>query len=141
MTLLEKIDFLIKERHLNKRKLSLESKIPYSTLDNLWKRGSDSMRLPTFKRLCRFFKVSMDSMAYDELDIQPYDPDDPPFYTSQHEQKIIKAYRQADTYDKTSVDRTLKIDQGDASAYDADNSNLSRYPEFTGDLYQRDQTA
>ena len=127
MTLLEKIDFLIKDRHLNKRKLSLESKIPYSTLDNLWKRGSDSMRLPTFKRLCHFFKVSMDSMAYDELDIQPYDPDDPPFYTSPHEQEIIKRYRETDIYGKGLVNRALNMDDAPN-----DNSNLLSAPEETG---------
>lgn len=141
MTFIEKLSNLLKDKHLNRKQFSAQINIPYSTIDNWYKRGYENLALSTFKKLCRFFKVSMDSMAYDELDIQPYDPDDPPFYTSQHEQKIIKAYRQADTYDKTSVDRTLKIDQGDASAYDADNSNLSRSPELTGALDQSEQTA
>ena len=35
----------------------------------------NSVYVKNRKKLCNFFKVSMDSMAYDELDIQPYDPD------------------------------------------------------------------
>lgn len=69
MTVLEKIDFLMAERKLNRRQLSIQSNIPYSTISNLWVRGSDSMRLPTFRALCDFFGVTMDSMAYDEMGI------------------------------------------------------------------------
>lgn len=69
MTVLEKIEFLMKEGNINKRQLSIKSGIPYSTISNLWVRGSDSMRLPTFRALCDFFGVTMDSMAFDEQGI------------------------------------------------------------------------
>lgn len=70
MTTLEKLSFLMKQSHLNKRQLSIKSGIAYSTIDNLWKRGSDSMRLPTIMKLCDFFGVTLDSMAYDDKEIE-----------------------------------------------------------------------
>lgn len=70
MTTLNKMERLMEKKQLNKRQLSIQSDIPYSTLDNLWKRGSDSMRLPTFMKLCDFFNVTMDSMAYDDREIE-----------------------------------------------------------------------
>ena len=91
MTLLEKFEYLMNEKKLNKRQLSLKTGLPYSTVDNLWKRNSDSMRLPTFKILCDFFKVTMESMAYDDRDIQFRD--EKPFDTlSRNEQEIINMY-------------------------------------------------
>lgn len=69
MTLLEKIDYLIKERGLNKRRLSIQCGIPYSTIDGFYKVGYENMRLPTFIKLCDFFDVTMESMAYDDKDI------------------------------------------------------------------------
>lgn len=67
------------------------------------------MTLSTLKKLCRFFDVSMDSMIYDELEIQPYDPER--IFTTKREREIIMKYRQADVIDQTSVCRTLGIDE------------------------------
>ena len=108
MTLLEKIDYLIKKNGLNRRQLSIRSGIPASTVDNWYKRGCDSMNLSTFKKLCIFFNVDMTSMAYDELEIKPYDPD--VVYTTPHEKEVIMRYRKSDYVDRTSVDRTLGVD-------------------------------
>jgi len=70
MTLLEKIDLLIKKDNLNKRQLSLRADIPYSTIDGFFKIGYENMKLPTFMKLCDFFNVTMDSMAYDDREIE-----------------------------------------------------------------------
>ena len=70
MNLLEKIEFLMLQNHLSRRQLSIQSGIPYSTLDNWWKRGSTSMSLSTFTILCEFFGVTMESMVYDDRDIE-----------------------------------------------------------------------
>lgn len=108
MTLLEKITYLLKENNLNKRQLSIKADIPYSTVDGWYKRGYENMTLTIFKKLCLFFQVDMTSMAYDELDIKPYDPD--VMYTTEHEREVIMRYRASDLFDKTTVDRTLGVD-------------------------------
>lgn len=111
MTLIEKIDYLLKKKGLNKRQLSIKAEIPYSTIDNWYKRGYESMTLSTFKKLCRFFDVDMTSMAFDELEIQPYDPER--MHTTSKERELIIKYRQADEFDQTSVCRTLHIEESD----------------------------
>lgn len=108
MTLLEKINNLMKKHSLNRRQLSMKAEIPNSTIDNWYKRGCESMNLSTFKKLCRYFDVDMTSMAYDELEIQPFDPER--MHTTRREREIILKYRQADVIDQTSVCRTLGID-------------------------------
>lgn len=108
MTLLEKIDFLLKKEGLNKRQLSIKASIPYSTVDNWYKRGYESMTLSTFKKLCRFFDVDMTSMAFDELEIQPYDPER--MHTTPKERELIIKYRQADEFDRTTVERALGVE-------------------------------
>ena len=112
MTLLKKIDDLLGQNEMNKRQLSVQADIPYSTIANWYKRGYDSMTLTTFKKLCSFFQVDMTSMAFDELEIQPYDPER--MHTTPREREIIKAYRRADDYDQTSVCRTLGIGEAES---------------------------
>lgn len=118
MNLIEKIDFLMDKHHLNKGQLSSQADIPYSTIDNFYKKGVENMKLSTFKKLCSFFNVDMTSMAYDELEIKPYDPE--AMYTTEHEREVILRYRASDYIDKTSVDRTLGVDpqekENDASS-------------------------
>ena len=108
MTFLEKVNFLLEKEGLNKRQLSIKADIPYTTIDGWYKRGYENITLSTLKKLCRFFDVSMDSMIYDELEIQPYDPER--IFTTKREREIIMKYRQADVIDQTSVCRTLEID-------------------------------
>lgn len=98
-SILEKIELLMSQRNMNKRQLSVGSGIPYSTLCKLWTRGSDSIRLTTFRALCNFFGVTMDSMFETETASE----------LSPSERAMIKAFRIADEVDQESVRRTLKI--------------------------------
>lgn len=70
MTLIEKIEYLLKENDINKRQLSVQAKIPYNTIRNFWIQGVDKMQLPTFRKLCDYFNVTMDSMAFDDRQIE-----------------------------------------------------------------------
>ena len=110
MNLLDKIDFLMHENRLNKHTLADKSGIPYTTIMGWFRRGCDSMSLSTFRRLCDFFHVTMDSMARDYMDIEYYDPNSKDFYTNEDERMLLKAFRQADLFDRTSVLRTLDLE-------------------------------
>ena len=55
MNFLSKLDALMADRELNKRRLADESGIPYTTIVNWYKRGYDNMSLSNFKILCDFF--------------------------------------------------------------------------------------
>ena len=130
MTLLEKIDFLMKKRGMNKRQLSLKSNVPYTTIDGLYKVGYENMRLPTFMKLCDFFNVTMDSMAYDDREIE-YKVD----AESDFNKKLVEAYL-THPEGQQAVCKLLDLKQDEQS----DNSNLQDVPELTGAPIQNIKT-
>lgn len=65
MTFLEKLEMLMKYKGLNKRQLSEGSGIPYSTIDNFWKKGCDNIKLSTLQKLADYFGVTLDFLGRD----------------------------------------------------------------------------
>lgn len=63
MNLLDKLEMLMKNKGINKRQLSIGSDIPYSTIDNLWKKGYENIKLSTLKKIASFFDVSLDFLV------------------------------------------------------------------------------
>ena len=70
MRLIKKIELLMTEKNVTKKKFSDESGIPYNTIRNFWIQGVDKMQLPTLRSLCNYFGVTMDSMARDDREIE-----------------------------------------------------------------------
>lgn len=60
MDFLEKLDNLMKENNLNKHSLSAACDIPYTTIDNWYKRGYEGLKLTTLRKLSKFFDTSLD---------------------------------------------------------------------------------
>ena len=68
MNILEKIDFLMKQKGIkNRAELSELSGIPYSTITGFYAKGYDKMKLSTLKTLARLFGVSTDYLGRDEI--------------------------------------------------------------------------
>lgn len=67
MGLTDKLDKLMIEKGLNKSQLAKESDIPYTTIDGLYKKGTDNVKLSTLKKLASFFECSLDYLADDEV--------------------------------------------------------------------------
>ena len=57
---LEILTKLMVDRKINKRKLSIESGIPYTTIDSFYKIGYDNIKLSTLLKLANYFNVSLD---------------------------------------------------------------------------------
>lgn len=60
-----KIEKLMKERNWTLYHLSVESDLPYSSIENLFRRNTEPT-LPTLRSLCRGFGVSMSEFFSDE---------------------------------------------------------------------------
>lgn len=61
MTIPERVDELMKSRHIkNRAELSRLSGIPYTTIDGVYKNPQDNITLKTLRRLSDFFGVSLD---------------------------------------------------------------------------------
>lgn len=89
MTFLEKLEILMVEKSINKRQLSVQSGIPYSTIDNLWKKGYENIKLSTLKAIASYFGVSLDFLVRDNIE----EPTVMESFLNDHEKKLISAYR------------------------------------------------
>lgn len=117
MTLIEKIESLEARENLNNRQFALKSGIPYNTIRNFWIQGVDNMRLTTFKTLCDFFGVTMDSMAYDDKEIE-YISDRRNGGLSPEEDELLSSYgRLNDTGRNEAIKRLDELAQIAAYRY------------------------
>ena len=60
---LDNLKKLMDERGLNNSSLSKQSGIPYTTIDGLFKRGSENIKLSTLKQLANYFNVDLDTLV------------------------------------------------------------------------------
>lgn len=68
MKLTDKLDILMDERGINNpSELSRQSGIPYMTIVNFYKLGTDDIKLSTLMKLKKFFKVTLDYLADDDV--------------------------------------------------------------------------
>ncbi len=111
MNFLEKLDFLISENKLNRKTFSQKSKIPYTTISNWYGRGYDNLSLPAFRSICDYFNVTMDSMAYDDREIE-YRPSKAPAALSKEEQHLIETFDRLDERGQKTVMDTLDREVG-----------------------------
>lgn len=92
MDFLEKLNMLMKRDDYNKNSLSKASGIPYTTIDNWYKRGYDNLQLPTVKKLCSFFDTSLDFWLKEEITDPSYGKSNG-FIINYYEMEYIKKYR------------------------------------------------
>jgi len=93
MDFLEKLDMLMRQRGLNRKQLSIESGIPYSTIMGLYSKGHDSVRLPTLIKLSQFFKCSIDSLVDNNV--------------IEEENELVRKYNKTDSKSRRIVDFIL----------------------------------
>lgn len=84
---LKKLDYLMSQKGINRSVLARESGIPYTTIDGLYKKGYDNIKLSTLNKLCDYFGVTLDYLVSDD--------DDGELLTvmlTPHQQQVITAY-------------------------------------------------
>lgn len=111
MTFLDKLDDLIKRNNLNKKRLSEKSGIPYSTIDSFYKQSYNNIKLSTFKKICDYFGVTMDSMAHDELEIEYFNPNKKDLHITKEEEIFLQCYRAADDMHKGLAECAVGADK------------------------------
>lgn len=65
MNFLEKLDFLMSEKRLNKNRLSQISGVPYTTIDGFYKKGYDNAKISTIKKIASALDVTLDYLVDD----------------------------------------------------------------------------
>ena len=69
MGMIEKIELLMRERNIDQPSLARSTDIPYTTIDGLWKKGTENMKRSTLLKLARYFDCTIDYLADDDIEI------------------------------------------------------------------------
>lgn len=109
MDFLEKLDFMMKRYNLNKRSLSIKSDIPYTTIDNWYKRGYEGIKLETLRKLSNYFNTLIDFWVLDDVTDPNHGKVNSFSLELEETQHIIK-YRSLDPYGKEAVDGVLDVE-------------------------------
>jgi repressor LexA len=64
----EKLDLEMKRMKINRKELSRLTGIPYTTIINFYKQGTDNIKLSTSMKLAEFFNVGLDYLLNDKND-------------------------------------------------------------------------
>lgn len=91
---LEKLNYLMEIHGLNKNTLSKSCDIPYTTIDNWYKRGYDGLKLTTLKKLSSFFGVSLDFWIQEKIPIKAKKSPEPTDLYSEDLHPLLKIYEQ-----------------------------------------------
>lgn len=109
MDFLQKLDFMMEKYSLNKRTLSKNSGIPYTTIDGWYKKGYEGMQLKTLRALSDYFNTVVDYWATNEV-TDPNAWKTNGFVVSSDEMGHIQKYRLLDPYGKEAVDSVLEAE-------------------------------
>lgn len=110
MSFNKKVVKLLKEKKKTKAQLAKAAEIPYTTLDSMLKRDSDTNRLGTIYKIAKYLDVSVEELVFD----------DPKAYyskkaqLSEAESRLIDNFRNSDERGKTTI---LSLSDFESSKY------------------------
>lgn len=117
MTFLERLDFLLEDHDLNKNQLANATGIPVSTIYGWYKKGYNSITLPSLLKLSEFFNCSMEYL----VNGNPADSDSP----SAAALDLAHKYDQLNDYSKKVVTALVDLElKRPNSRYDAANDDI-----------------
>lgn len=109
MDFLEKLNYLMQEKEINKNVLSKESGVPYTTIDGFYKKGYQNAKLSTIKKLAEYFNTTLDYLMRDEIVDKNYGKYED-FKIDYNEIDLIKNYRTLDNYGKKMIDTVMGLE-------------------------------
>ena len=118
MNFLEKLDYMMRKLSLNKRKLSIMSGVPYTTIDAFYKKGYENTKISTVKKIASALNVSLDYLVDDSISDESYRPPAikrSPSDISEEARKIARSYEKLDARGKGAV-RVILSYEGEANA-------------------------
>lgn len=116
MDLLEKLDNLMAERGLNKSTLAQGSGVPYTTIDGLYKKGYENMKLSTLQKLCEYLGVTLDYLAKGSIEAAPPEHSQRPEESlPANEQELLAVYRTLTPAGQTIALNTLRTFAGSST--------------------------
>lgn len=97
MSFSQKIIELLKEKHMTKAELAKAAGIPYTTLDSMLKRDSDSLRLQSIFKIADHLGVTVEQLVFDS------NMQSSGFVLGDTEKSLISEFRRLDNRGKSAV--------------------------------------
>lgn len=123
MNFTEKLDFLMEKNGLNKHTFAKQVTVKYTTICAFYEKGYSNMKLSNFKEICDFFGVTMDSMAYDDKEIEYVSNIGKQNKLSMDERKLLSDYKELNEIGKARLlERSqMLIEDGYTDSKDKEN--------------------
>lgn len=125
MNFLQKLNYMMEKHSLNKNTFSKACNIPYTTINNWYKRGYEGLKLETVRKLAQFFDTSLDYWFLDNITDENYGKVSG-FEIKYEEMEHIKKYRTLDTHGKEMVDFTLDKEYERCAELKAQRPDISK---------------
>ena len=106
MSFNKKVNALLKEKGITKAELAKSANIPYTTLDSMLKRDTDTEKLKTIYSIAKRLGVSVEYLVFDDLS-EAFEGEKAVFM-SEHETQLINNYRLLDKRGAESVKAMVK---------------------------------
>lgn len=106
----QKIEELLKENGINKRKLALDTSIPYTTI-NGWLKEDKNPTLNNLITLADYFQCSIDFLSGRENDYGIIQSINEHPKTTLNEMELLEAFRSLDEDEQQAIIQTAKIMQ------------------------------
>ena len=68
--MVDRINILMKRKGVSLHAFSVESGVAYMTLNNLMKTGGDTAKLPTLRKIAKYFGITLDELIDGPLDAE-----------------------------------------------------------------------
>lgn len=65
--LITKLNYLLESQKMNKKQFAEKSNIPYTTIDGIYKKGYENIKLSTLQKIAKYFNVTLDYLIVDEI--------------------------------------------------------------------------
>lgn len=104
MSVVNRLKQYMENNGYNKADIARLSSIPYTTIDGLFKKGDENIKLSTLKKLARLIGCTLDDLAFSEDELERNADKFSP-----KEISTIKKYRQLDADGKEDVDDYINM--------------------------------
>jgi len=97
MNMLEKLDYLMSEKGINKSQLAAQTGIPKTTVYGWYTKGYEGIRRPTLQSLANFFGVTMEYLTNDNIELtqteKPATNEDDGLNLSEQDKSVIERFK------------------------------------------------
>lgn len=123
MNFLEKLDYMMAKRNLNKRSLAMLSDVPYTTIVTFYKNGYENTKLTTIRKLAEALDVSLDYLLVDSITDEDYGKT-AGFTLNHNEMLLVRKFRALDEYGAKAVKMMLNCEYERCTAWALQADNI-----------------